>query len=254
MTARTPDPPTLRRIGAAVLLLGALLVPGIAFAGLGKAREASFRESPDLPLSVEKAFDAALAALRPYGVRQSDVGRGQITSDPIQEDLGPNRYRTTVLCVVQKKGEGSRVSVRAQKEILMDALTPGVFAPAQKWQMVGDNRRIAGAVLNAILRTAGVSPEKAAEGSPSQAPAPSAAAPLPANWEQIQALKAQRNVLMAPIRELDKKVLEILYSPDSDKRQRELASLKDQRMRHWEQIKGRVLEIDQKILELTLQE
>jgi hypothetical protein len=229
-------------------------------AGLGSAKEAGFLSTRTLPQSKEEALEMIIQVLEePVGVAAVDSEAGRVVSERYYHRVGANRFRTQVTVQVTRRSEGTVAGVRAQREILMEALNPGVVHTVEKWQMVGSHDAVRDDIIERIEKAAGVwmDPEEAAlrEAVKSVAGEGGVVAGVSAGiWEEIAKLKEERRNLLAPIRALDEKALKIVYSGELESRQEELASIRSERNRVWEETRPRIIELDRRILELVLSE
>lgn len=250
------------RLPAAFLLLAAAAPLA---AGLGRAEEAEFRASRTLPVERDQAIEIVREALAPIGVDSVDRARGRVESEPYRHNVGGSTFRTIVTAVVTRRASGVVVEVRAQRELLMETLSPGVFTPSARWRKVGTHEAILEDVLQRIEKAAGVwvDPEQEAmQEAARQAMqaaggvvAPEGSSELaPGAWQEIARLKEERKQLLEPIRALDEQALAIVYAGETESRRAELDAIRTQRNRLWEETKPRLVELDRRILELVLAE
>jgi hypothetical protein len=247
-------------VRAAVLLAGVLLagpllaaapgVPALLPASPGRPAEAAFQPTRPLPVTPEQALALVEREMADLGVDHVDGERGEVASRWRRAQVGPNTYRTRAVAVVTRRAEGTVVSVKAQREVLMEALTPGAFRPVERWGTAGSDARLAADLVARIEKAAGLE-----ETSPPAAGGEAPVLPLPsAAWEEIGRLKEERASLLQPVRRLDEQALEILYSGALDERREELDRIRGERQRLWESAMPRLMEIDRRILELVLEE
>jgi hypothetical protein len=244
-----------------VLVLAlAIGAAGPAAAGLGSAKEAEFASTRILPQGKEEVLELVYQALdEPVGVASMDSETGRVESEYYYHRVGANRFRTKVTVIVTRRSEGTVAGVRAQREILMEALNPGVVHTVEKWQMVGSHDPVRDDIIERIEKAAGVwiDPEEAAlrEAVKSVAGEGGVVAGVSTGvWEEIAKLKEERRGLLAPIRALDEKALKIVYSGELEPRQDELEAIRSERNRIWEETRPRIIELDRRILELVLSE
>jgi len=249
------------RVRCEILLVLALAVGAVSplAAALGAPKEADFDATRTLPQEKEEVLEFVIQALEPIGVATLDSDIGRIVSEYHYHRVGPNRFRTEVTVVVTRRSEGTVAEVRAQREILMEALSPGVVHTVEKWQMVGSHDAVREDIIDRIEKAAGVwvDPEEAAlrEAVKAVAGEGGVVAGVSAGiWEEIAKLKEERRGLLAPIRALDKKALKIVYSGELEARQDELESIRSERNRVWKETRPRIIELDRRILELVLSE
>lgn len=262
MDHQTVKPSRSILTAAVCVLLAAPLAA--AFGGtLGSSEEATFKSSRPLPQDKDEVLSMVQESMHEIGVKSVDRENGVVVSNYYHHTVGPNRFRTLVTAVVTRRAEGGTVlQVKAQRELLMDALTPGVFQGVQRWQKVGSHGPVEEEIISRVEKAAGVwvDPEKEAmreaadEALQAAGGLPPGAAVDSGAWKEIEDLKQERRQILAPIEALDRRALDILYSGDPSGNQGELDKIREERNQLWEDARPRVMELDKRILELVLSE
>lgn len=229
-----------------LLLLALLALPAVGEGSLNRVGEATFKASRLLPLPPEEVLPLMEAAMGEMGVDYVDRERGEVVSNHQKIQGGPNTFRRRIIAVATRRSEGTIVNVKAPKEVLMDALTPGAFRPVERWRELGSDEVLEQRFLAELESSAGL------EAAPAPLPEGAVSAALPPQWAEIQELKEERAALLAPIRALDERALAILYAEGLDERRDELDGIREERERLWSDTLPRLKEIDRRILELVL--